>query len=352
MNYNLEIQRILLKLDAISNPEDKLNLLKQAINIADTNNDLDWGFDLRLDLISEEKDTSHCIESFPAFAWLLNTYDTNPDLFDEDDFLWEYKWMAGSARRNVNISRQQVEAIMDDLKVRMERNGYTPRGYYSVMIYWSLFIGDTIAAKKYLELRDSVQRDRMSNCPACELDTRVELELMDGDFEKALTTANDLITKKLTCGVMPLVTFCNLTYYLGKAGDKRAAEYFIKAEEEIAEIKESDTSLVSQISDLIFYLSQVDKVKAWEYFEKYSEWEVDAEDAISFDFSRNVLPLLKEGGKKELNLSIKLPFYSSDNMYDVDQLYQYYYKKASDLAQQFDARNGTDAFARSLNEVL
>lgn len=352
MNHNLEIQKILLKLDTLSHPEDKINLLKQAIQIADANNDLDWGFDLRLDLISQEKDTSHCTESFPAFTWILSAYDSNSELFNEDDFLWEYKWMAAAARRNVNISRQQVESIMADLKVRMERNGYTPRGYYSVMIYWNLFIGNMQEANKYLELRDNTTRDRMSHCPACELDTRVEIELIEGQFDKAITTANDLITKKLTCGVMPLSTFCNLTYYLSKAGDERAAEFFEKAEEEIAEAEENDSSLISNISDLIYYLNKYDRNRGWEYFQKYAEWEIGAEDSISFDFSKNILTLLKEDGQKQLTMSEKLPYFKTDGNYNIADLYDYYYKKANELAQQFDARNGTNSFSKALEEVV
>ena len=352
MNHNLEIQKILLKIESLSHPEDKINLLKQAIQIADANNDLDWGFDLRLDLISQEKDTSHCTESFPAFTWILSAYDTNPELFNEDDFLWEYKWMAAAARRNVNISREQVESIMADLKMRMERNGYTPRGYYSVMIYWNLFIGDMLEANKFLELRDSTPRDRMSHCPACELDTKVEIELIEGLFDKAITTANDLITKKLTCGVMPLATFCNLTYYLSKAGDARASEFFAKAEEEIAEAQENDSSLIANISDLIFYLNKYDRNKAWEYFQKYAEWEIGAEDSISFDFSKNILTLLKEGGNKQLAMSEKLPYFDVDGNYNIAELYDFYFQKAKTLAQHFDTRNNTNAFAKMLEEAV
>ncbi|MEN9917889.1 MAG: hypothetical protein RL662_325 [Bacteroidota bacterium] len=352
MNHNLEIQKILLKLDGVLHPEDKINLLKQAIQIADANNDLDWGFDLRLDLIVEEKDTSHCTESFPAFTWLLNTHDANPDLFSEDDFLWQYKWMAGSARRNVDISREQVEAIMDDLKVRMERNGYTLRGYYSVMLYWNLFIGDVEKANEYLILRDQTPRDSMSNCVACELDTKVELELIANQYDKAITTATDLINKKLTCGVMPLVTYCNLTYYLSKGNDPRAAEYFAKAEEEFALRDENDTSLLSNISDLLLYLTKADRDKAWQYFERYADWEIGAEDGIVYDFASKILPLFSQKGQKSLLLSTKQPYYRADGVYDIGELYTYYYQKAMDLAQQFDNRNKTNEFVKEIEEIL
>ncbi|MFR9164928.1 MAG: hypothetical protein ACLVKO_01405 [Dysgonomonas sp.] len=350
MDYNLQIQKILLQVDKTVNPEDKMNLLKEAIKIADANNDIDWGFDLRLDLIREETYTSHCTESFPAFAWILNVNDNNPEMFDESDFLWEYKWMASSARRNVNISREQIENIMEDLKVRMSRNGYTDRAYHTVMLYWHLFIGNIEKAREHLKLRDEASRDRMSHCPACELDASVELELIDGNFDKAISKAHDLITKKLTCGRMPFGTFCNLTYYLGKANDPRANEYFVKAEEELATM-ENDMSLIGDISLLMHYLNKNNREKAWEYFEKYADWEVDAEDALSFDFSATVLPLLKEGGEKTLNMSSKLPYYNSDNKYNVTDLYNYYEEKAKKLAQQFDLRNGNDHFSERLQQA-
>jgi len=351
MNYQLDIQKILLKSDQLKNHDDKINLLKQAIAIADANNDTDWGFDLRLDLIREETYTSHCTESFPAFAWILNVNDSNPELFDESDFLWEYKWMATSSRRNVNISREQVETIMEDLRSRMKKNGYTDRAYYTVRIYWHLFLGETNEAREYLKLRDDTPRDRMSHCPACELDASVELQLIDGNFDKAITLAHDLITKKLTCGHMPFGTFCNLTFYLNKAKDKRAEEYFVKAEEEMKEM-EDDTSLLSDISLLMYYLIDNNTPKAWEYFEKYAGWEIGAEDSFSFEFSLPVLKLLKTEKEKNLDMDAELPFFKSNGIYDTSKLYDFYLRKASDLAKQFDARNGNEYFRQRLNEVV
>jgi len=352
MNYNLEIQKILLKVDDLSNPDDKINLLKQAINIADANNDIDWGFDLRLDLISKEIDTSHCTDSFPAFAWLLNTYDSNPDLFEEDDFLWEYKWMASAARRNAGISRQQVEEIMDDLRIRMERNGFSDRAYFNIKYYWHLFIGETEEARKYLKLRDEAVHDRMSHCIACELDSRVEIDLIDGNFDKAIALAHDLITKKLTCGRLPFATFCNLAIYLDEGGDPRASDYFEKAEEELAEIN-NDTSFLSNVSQLIHYLAKNDREKAWKYFEKYSSWEVGAEDAISFDFSLAALSILKDGdGTRELNIGSDLPYYKNDRMYDIKSLFDYYHTKAIDLADHFDSRHGNNHFRQQVGIAL
>lgn len=352
MNHNLEIQKILLQVEKQSNPDDKMRLLKQAINIADANNDLDWGFDLRLDLIYHEKDTSHCVDSFPAFAWLLNAYDNNSELFNEADFLWEYKWMASSSRRNVNISREQVENIMADLKERMSRNGYTDRAYLNVQFYWLLFLGETEAARECMKERDAVPRDRMSHCEACEQDSRVEMELIDGNFDNAIAQAHDLFNEKMTCGRLPFATYCNFAYYMGRAGDDRATEYFNLADEELSD-KKDDYSFVSEVSMLMLYLAKYNKEKGFEYFQRYADWAEGAEDAVQFDFALAALALLKrDEGVRTLELSAKLPYYNSSNQYDMADLYNHYHKIAEALSAQFDARNGNSYFATRLAEVV
>lgn len=350
MNYNLELQKIELKLKTVTRPEDRINLLKQGIQIADAHNDLDWGFDLRLDLIAEEVSTSQCVESFSAFSWILNTRDENPDLFEESEFLWEYKWMANASYRNASVSKEQIEGILEDLKVRMQRSGYSLRGYYSVLIAWNRFLGEKEKVDELIELREKELKDDMSHCPACELDTRVEVELEKGNTEEALALAQDLISRKLTCAHMPFATFSELAYHLNKAEDQRASDFFDRACEELQTMDESDSSIVATLSLLINYLISQDREKAFSFFEKYSRWEIQAEDSIKYTFSKNVFRLFSGEGNRKLQLDSKHPLYNELQEYKEQSLFQYYYDQAYQLAQRFDHRNGTSAFMESLEK--
>ena len=351
MSYNLQIQRLLIKRETVTAPNDKIALIKQAINLADAHNDIEWGFELRLDLIRDEKDTSRCDESFPAFTWILDTYDRNPDTFDESDFLWEYKWMLGSARRNSTISLEQIESIAEDYKVRLRRNGYSLRPYYAAKTHLAFFLDDMEGAKTYIELRDKELRDDMANCHACELDDNIELELRLGNFDKALTVGNDMLTKKVTCTHMPFSAYCTCVKYFHKAGDmQRALEYFNKAEEDLAAL-DDDTSQVSEIGCMIRFLTDYDREKAWHYFSQYAHWSVDGEEYLDFLFSVSVLPLLDEGGARTMLVSPSLSWYRADDTYDVAALRNYYADKAKTLADKFDARNGNDYFNRQLAEA-
>jgi hypothetical protein len=342
---------LLIQRDKAASPNDRIALLKQAINLADTHNDLEWGFELRLDLIRDEKDTSRCDESLPAFTWILDTYDKNPELFDEDDFLWEYKWMIGSVRRNSSISMEQIDSISEDFKNRLLRNGYSLRPYYTTKVHMAFFLGNLEDARKYIDIRNKEVRDGMANCRACELDDDVELELLLGNFDKALAVGSNMLTKKLTCTHMPFSCYCNCVKHFRKAGNmEKAYEYFLKAEADLAEL--SDISQIAEVGIMTRFLIDYDREKAWTFFEQHAHWNVDSEDYLDFVFSINVLPLLSEGGTGVLNVNPSLAWYREDNTYDIKEIYNYYYNKAKDLAERFDQRNGSGYFGEQFAEAV
>ncbi|MDR0228146.1 MAG: hypothetical protein LBI72_03680 [Flavobacteriaceae bacterium] len=352
MNYNLEIQKVLLKIEELKNFEDKVIALKEAIQIADQHNDIDWGFDLRLNLIRQERNTSRCVESFPAFAWILNASDTNEDYFDESEFLWEYKWMYCSAYRNASITTEQIDNIGEDLKRRLEKNGYSKRAYYNVRTGLAMHLRDYKLAQELIDLADAELLDDMSNCPACELDSKVEVLLYQGLIDESLIKAQDLINKKLTCYSMPFQTFCCFAYYLLKAGDDRASIYFDKALEEYHAHDQYDSSVGYSMALLVNCMYQTNHPDTWSFFEKISDWEINGEDIHRYNYARLIAPIMKQGGTRELQLSSQLPYYKADGIYDLNDIYKYLKAIAVDLAAQFDQRNGNDNYTKEVEADL
>lgn len=350
MDYNLEIQKILLKVNATKDLHDKINLLKQAVTIADANNDVNWGVDLRLDIMHNEVDTPGCAESFPAFVWILNAYDNNPDLFDESDFLWEYKWMADESISNPGISLEQIDDILEDFRVRCNRNGYTDHAYYNLKIFRHMFLYEFDKAREYVELRNQAPRDRMSDHPAWELNSEVLILLKEGKFDDAVFKAQDILTRKLTSDGLPFATLSSMSYYLARGKDSRASEYGEKALSEIAG-KELTSSFICNMAQIIYCLfMNGEKERAWKYFEDTAHWFIGADDFLSFDYIIFVLPLLKEKNERTLNISPRLPYYRTDNIYDTEELWNFYYPIAEDLAKRFDERNKNDVFGKRFEE--
>lgn len=352
MNYNLEIQKILLDTENVKNPDDRIMLLKQAIHIADANNDMDWGFDLRMDLIRNEQFTAHSRESFPAFAWILNAYDSDPELYSEEEILNEYKWMAAVSYNNLNISKVQIEAILEDFRKRSIDCGMSSREYYNIMSNWSLFLGSKEDARKYLDLRDLESEDNMTSL-SNDLITTIYVEMFEGDFEKAIAHIQEFIAQRSVHQMNPIPVYSGLIYYFGgKMNDPRAAEYFEKADKEFSELANYPFQLY-EVTLMMYYMSKHEKEKAWAYFNKYVNWETGAEDAIRFDFATSTLALFKGGGTRIIEgISSNHPYYREDNTYNLDDLYNHYHKIATCFAQQFDERNGNTHFSEQLQEVL
>ncbi|MEC4112774.1 hypothetical protein VSO92_01425 [Myroides pelagicus] len=352
MNYNLEIQKILLKVEQMEKFSDKVVALKEAIQIADQHNDIDWGFDLRLDLIRNERNTSRCEESFPAFAWILATSDKNEGYFEESDFLWEYKWMFCSAYRNVSIPLEQVLEIGEDLKARLTKNGYSLRAYYNVMTGLHLHLRDYAKAQEYVALADNEVIDDMTNCPACELDTKVEILVDLGKMEEALAKAQDLINKKLTCYSMPFQTFCCFAYNLYLLEDDRATTYFDKALEEYYAHDKYDSSVGYSMAQLICYMHATNHPDTWTFFSRVAEWQLGAEDVHIYSFARYMSVITKGKGEVNLALSPQLPYYRADGVYDISVLHAYFKQLAFEYADAFDRRNKQDGVYRQEVESL
>lgn len=353
MNHNLEIQKILLKIQNLKNAEDQIILLKQAISLADANNDEDWGFDLRMDLIRTEQFTAHSEESFPAFAWILNTYDNTPDLYSEEDILQEYKWLAAVSYNNLRINRKQIEDIFEDFKSRCLKGGFSLREYYNIITNYSLFMGDKIAARKHLNLRDKEASDTLSSW-SNDMITTIYVEMFESDFDKAIVHINDFVNNQSSHKMNSIPVYSGLIYYLGgKMNDKRVTKYFNEADDEFSKLSVLPFQLY-EVTLMMYYMSKKNKTRAWAYFEKYVNLELDAEPAVRFDFAASVLHLLKiENENRILDMiSNRQPYYREDNTYHLKDLYNYYLDMATNLAKRFDERNGNAHFMEQLDEVL
>ncbi|WP_295810016.1 hypothetical protein [uncultured Apibacter sp.] len=346
---SMDLRHILM--DEEINPDNRIPILKEIIRLSDAANDLEESFDLRIQLIEEENYTSHCIDSFSAMTWLLEAVDSHPDLFEEEDVLWQYKWLACRAVNNADISLEQIQDILADLKMRLERNGYGLGAYYVPKIDLQESIGDISGALQTLKERDEYGRDGMSDCEACELNKKITIKLIAGDYDSAILDTKEMLFKGISCHEVPFDTYCNLAYYLNNVNESKAKEYFEKGLNEFD--NDFESSFISGFSKLINYASYHNTQHALDLYQKYAHWQLNSEDKTNFDVCLNFLNLFKQKGTIELEkLNPSLPFYRADAKYNSDDLYNYYLSIAQNLAHKFDARNKTDNFKKLLTKEI
>lgn len=359
MKYTLEIQKLLFQVEDNRSltPKDRIRLLKQAAIIADENDDIEWAYEIRLHLIRQCYFVASSTELVTQFSWVLNAYEAHPDWFEENDFLWQYKWILEEMYCNPLVSQEQMDAILEDFKARLQRNGYSLRPYYDRMYDNALIVGDYAKAKEYLDLRNEAADDAMGSCPACTLDNELDYYLKTGDFEEAYKRAYPLLSKQLHCTHVPARTFCALAYYAGRAGQKeRAAELMELAETEmeklIHEIK--DESMLVPAGMMICHLLETNLAKAWEYFETAMSWFAESDGYARFEFSCLMLEGLAKTdvtASVELNLPAESTLYAPNYTYRLSDLAEYFRKEATDLAAAFDRRNGCPAFTERLDAL-
>lgn len=356
MRYTLEIQKLLFQVEDNKSltPKDRIRMLKQAATIADENDDIEWAYDIRLQLIRDCFFLASDSELVTEFSSILNAYEAHPDWFDENDFLWQYKWILGDMYNNPQVSLEQIEAIMEDFKTRLLRNGYSLRPYYDRLYDEALIGGNFDKAKEYLDLRNASPDDAMGSCAACTLDNELDYYLMTGNFDEAYNRAHPLLSNQLSCTHVPARTFCAMAYYADKAGQsQRAAKLIDCAETEmirlIDEIK--DENLIVPAGMMICYWLGTDQKKAWHYFEKTLPWFLEGDAYSRYEFAR----LMREGlGKIEqssvvtLILPEEIEFYDPSHTYTWNALNEYFTQEAFTQAGAFDKRNGSTVFTDRL----
>ncbi|WP_437919467.1 hypothetical protein [Sphingobacterium sp. LRF_L2] len=353
--YTLKIQRIINQIDRVDNTVEKVKLLTQAIQIADENEDIEWGYDLRLELINNEIDLAFSVESLPAFAWILQAYDENPTLFSEDDFLWQYKWMMSELYDNPDVSREQIDAALIDFQNRLERNGYGKRAIHNEELSDALVQKDLGAIGRALQLVNMQERDDMSDCQACEMDAEVSAILLREGYDKAYAKALPLIERQFTCAHVPLRTSVNLAYAGFKNNQFEKAQRMAEEAEQEVYKKEKDSSIMLSAIKLATYFTYVDKSKAKTWFQRYLPWADGPEDRSTFQLSCLVVEamnLFPSEERFEFELSETHSLYPNKESYSATELAIHYSRLALRLAERFDIRNGNDNFKKQLSDFV
>ncbi|MDR0262029.1 MAG: hypothetical protein LBJ04_02270 [Sphingobacterium sp.] len=349
--YTLKIQKLRNQVARVDNTLEKVNLLTQAIRIADENQDIEWGYDLRLDLISEEIDLAFSTESLPAFAWILQAYDENPELFKEEDFLWQYKWMMSELYDNPDVSREQIQAALRDFEQRLIRNGYGKRAIYNEELSDALAQKDLAAIELALKNVNALQRDDMSDCEACEMDAEVAAILLQQGYAPAVEKALPLIERQFTCAHVPLRTAVNLAYEGYKHGDiERANSMAELAEKEVFK-KEKDSAILLSVIKLATYFSYTDLGKAKEWIERFLPWADGPENRSMFQLACYISEAMKNFGPHEsfvLELGNQHNLFQGKNTFTASELAIHYGKLADQLADRFDLRNGNSNFRKQV----
>jgi hypothetical protein len=345
-DYQADIRRLCNEGDGLPHSPAKVAVLEEAVRLADTHSDTAAGFMARRSLISAAIFSGMPERALVAFSWCLAQCDRDPTQFDEGELLWEYKWITDYGCYFSEISRQQIEQLLDDMAQRHQKAGSTLHAVYQIRRDAAVRMGDRAAAEAAHARFQKTPRDWLSNCRACVAHEDVAYYAFLGDPAQAVNEAAQVLSGKLKCAEEPHRTYPIVLEPLLRLG--RPAEAMTYHHRGYRLIVGNPPEFIPYFGQHITFLTLTGNLpRAVTLVETHLGSALQSRvAAYRFEFflaARILIDQLVETGAA--NTPIRQPDGSSDAVALAGSLDT----ELADLAARFDARNGNDMFARRIN---
>ncbi|MBP1905977.1 hypothetical protein J2Z32_002625 [Paenibacillus turicensis] len=340
MNYaEMDFDELMEEAYSLPDGKAKLDILEQAVRVADAAGDIEQGFEARSEIVEFGSFHGYPMKALVAFSWQLGQYDKNPELFDEYSLLWSYKWVLDRITSFADISRTQIDNLLADMKTRYLASGYSDRSYHYYKAHTFTEFGELEAAQAEWDIVKSMERDDMSDCLACEQNRLVEFMSKLGDDEGTIAAAEPILHGGMSCGEVPHVTISKVLFPLLRLGRKEEAD---KLQRKGYKLIKGNRDFLYHQGEHVGYLTLTDPIKGLEVFEEYITSSMDHENPLDvMIFNAHSANLFSRLAEENINYQIKLPTgHPCEHLSsDVQALSRYFKSLALATAEKLDHRN-------------
>ncbi|MCX5406051.1 tetratricopeptide repeat protein [Streptomyces sp. NBC_00335] len=140
------------------------------------------------------------------FARLLQEYDKDPGAFDEWDahsLFWQFKWIASAIGNSPEIPLESAAGWLDEMERRYRIAGYSERPVREAELWFADATADDERAGRAYAGWQAADRDDMSDCHACELNSQGQYAVLRGDDAEALGVWQPVLSGEQTCAEEP-----------------------------------------------------------------------------------------------------------------------------------------------------
>jgi hypothetical protein len=335
--------------------EERIAVCESAVREADLCGDLQTQYIAREQCVRAYVFGGAPEKALVGFSWLLAQFDENPGEFSEWGILWKYKWMMGLICNFPQVPKARIYEMLDDLEARVLRGGYGLHAVYNHRYRIEKFWDNKEKAREYFQKMSELPVDDLSNCSACLRDEFVSFAIYFNMDERALELAQPLLDGEDKCGTVPHRTYAKLLLPMVRLGRQDEGLSFHRAGYRLIK---NNRNFVDRVSQHMIFLTLTENLAhALVLFEKHYPWTEQNRDGFDlFHFFRAswlLFDMMAEPGQTALHLSLpgSLSQYSDDGHYTPNELADLFKQKADLLAKQFDLRNETDFFSRTLAET-
>jgi len=351
-NHQEKIEELMDEASLLEYGPTKIALLEEAVRLADSHADADYGFAAREEYIQACTFGGYPEKSLVAFSWCLAQCDRNPQKYSEEAVLWKYKWVVGCLTGFPQIPRTQVEEMFADMSKRFERTGAGQRAVAKLRCDVAMDFGDRALAQQYERTWQLAPRDWLSDCHACEVDLHVEYCIFLEQDERAIAEARPILRGSQRCEEVPHRTYARLLvpyFRLGRLEDA------MKCHKRGYRMISKNHKYLKHVARHLLFLTLTDNLdRATKVFQKHLPWCFGIMDLSQrYEFFLPSLVLLERLGERK-NITLRLPkdvaLHREDGRYEISAISAWLESEIQQLARRFDQRNGTDYFTRRYEE--
>jgi hypothetical protein len=205
--------------EGLPGDEEAMLALQSAANYADREGDAASAWSARDSLMHRSHATDRIREQLAAFAWLLHSKPRQQGVFWGNSLMWTYKWVAVNLADSVDLSREQINALIDAMQERYAAEGLGTAPIQAVRLDLAIAMGDAPRSEALYKAWKQNQDTAGADCPACVRSTEVEYWLACGKLSEALDNAKPLLERQMQCAIVPHTTYARFLLPLAEAGD-------------------------------------------------------------------------------------------------------------------------------------
>ncbi|MGL5094848.1 MAG: hypothetical protein ACRDD1_04630, partial [Planctomycetia bacterium] len=207
MDPREEAQRLFFAANDLPDGAVKVAMLEEAVQLADSCQDVALGYELRDSLMSAAVHSGRYDVVLVAFSWSLATFDQDPRRFDTDGLLWKYKWVIEHGWKFPQIERARLDALFGDFENRYRAAGYSIEPVCRLRRGFAVHLGDHLLARRADEALREFRRGSMSDCVACIADDDSRYHRFEREWELSLQAAQDVLEGRFRCAEQPVILF-------------------------------------------------------------------------------------------------------------------------------------------------
>lgn len=358
MKTKEDIYQLIERAERLGRGPEGIAAAEEAVRLADALEDTGLGYQAR-DVLMENATFGGAPEKLlVAFSWCLAQADRDPN-WDPDSMrammlLWRYKWVIANGIDFPGISRARLLQMVEDFRQRSRAAGWSERTALHLRFTVERRLGHFDAARDWLAKVSVLNRDGLSDCLACEIDSTVAFHAARGACEDAIREAAPILEGGMSCAEIPHKTHASLlecfrrTGRLEDAARSQAAGY---------RLVRSGRAFIAQHGEHLAYLVRVGAVeKSVALLRRHLPWALEAssgEERFRFLLAvRELLRHLEAARVRSLRLrldSARCPVAGRTTV-RVVELRSWTEQTLRNLADQFDARNESAWFSQMLRE--